>query len=100
MKSNQNFQGFQTIGLGEVLRHERFEEAVPLNVRFHLNILLTDPRGINLRNEVAHGIANHDLFGRGIANWVVHALLLVGLLRLQNKPENNAQKSTQSARGA
>jgi hypothetical protein len=86
MKTSKDFEGFRAIGLGDVLRHERFVAAIPMDVRFHLNILFTDPRGINLRNEVAHGIANRELFGRGIANWVIHALLMVGFLRPTANP--------------
>ena len=77
--------GFQSIPLGEVLSAPRFVAQVPEDVRFHLRVLLTDPRGINLRNEALHGLAAHQLFGRGIANWVVHALILVGLVRVNRR---------------
>jgi hypothetical protein len=55
---------------------------VPEDIRFHLEVLLQDERGINLRPETMHGLASAELFQMGIANWVVHALLLVGLVRV------------------
>ncbi len=39
--------------------------------------------GINLRGESVHGLAAYGLFSRGIANWVIHAVIMVGLIRLQ-----------------
>lgn len=83
MKPDRHYGGFQAIGLGEVLSHELIRKHLPEDVRFHLRVLLQDPRGINLRNETAHGLAAHALFGRGIANWVVHSLIMLGLIRLQ-----------------
>ena len=78
--------GFAVIGLGEVLSHERFRAQVPEDVRFHLKVLLQDARGINLRNEFAHGLAAPELFDRGIANWMVHLVIMLGLIRLQSAP--------------
>ena len=86
MKPNAYHGGFQAISFGEVLSHARFRSQVPEDIRFHLQVLLQDSRGINLRNEVAHGLAAHNLFDRGIANWVVHAVILLGLIRLRIEP--------------
>jgi hypothetical protein len=77
--------GSQTIGLGEVLSHERIRSLFPEDVRFYFRVLYQDGRGINLRNELAHGLASRALFDRGIANWVVHSLVLVGLIRVRRK---------------
>jgi hypothetical protein len=80
MKPDPHHGGFQSIALGEVLCHERFRTAIPEDVRFHLRVLLQDSRGLNLRNEIAHGIAARELFHRGIANWVIHAIVLLGAI--------------------
>jgi hypothetical protein len=86
MRPDPNYRGFQAISFGEVLSHARFRSQVPEDIRFHLRVLLQDPRGINLRNEFAHGLAAFELFDRGIANWVIHAVILLGLVRLQIGP--------------
>lgn len=83
MRPDRHHGGFQAIGLGEVLSDEIFRAKVPEDVRFHLKVLLQDPRGINLRNEFAHGLAAPELFDRGIANWVVHLVIMLGVVRLQ-----------------
>jgi plasmid maintenance system antidote protein VapI len=80
MKPDPYHGGFQSIALGEVLCHERFRAAIPEDVRFHLRVLLQDSRGLNLRNEIAHGLAARELFDRGIANWVFHAIVLLGAI--------------------
>ena len=34
-------------------------------------------------HEALHGFAAYELFGRGIGNWLVHAVIMIGLFRLQ-----------------
>ena len=83
MRSNQRNGGFQAISLGEVLNDEIFRAKVPSDIRFHLQVLYQDARGINLRNEMSHGLAAPELFGLGIANWVVHSIIVIGLIRVR-----------------
>ncbi len=89
--------GFQMISLGEVLSHERFKAAVPENIRFHFKVLYQDPRGLNVRNEIAHGVAAFELFGLGLANMVVHSLIVIGVLRTKRNTEDGAAPETSSA---
>ncbi len=79
------------LGMGAVLSHKSFVASFPSDFRFHLRALYTDPRGINLRNQVAHGLAPHALLGRGLGNWVVHSLLLLGSLRASEPPPSDAK---------
>jgi uncharacterized protein DUF4209 len=91
MRPDRYHGGFQVIGLGEVVGDDIFRSQVPAAMRFHLTVLLHDPRGINLRNAVAHGFASPELLDRGIANWTVHLVVMLGLLRLQSaSPEGRA----------
>ena len=69
------------ISLGDVLSHEIFRGKVPDYIRFHFQVLYQDPRGLNVRNEIAHGIAAYELFGLGLANTVVHSVILIGTFR-------------------
>lgn len=80
-RPDPNGGGFQVISLGDVLNHERFRAAVPKDIRFHFKVLYQDPRGLNVRNEMAHGIAALELFGLGLANMVVHSIIVIGVLR-------------------
>ena len=68
--------GLESIGMGKVLSHKTFKDKFDATARHHLRALYTHPKGINLRNKIAHGIAGEELLGRGIANWVIHSLLV------------------------
>lgn len=93
-RPNAKTGGFEVIGMGAVLNHGAFQTGVPKDLRFHLRALYCDPRGINLRNHLAHGLAHPQLFGRGVCNWVVHSLLLVKTLRFrQSSAGEDGQKS-------
>lgn len=81
-KFNPLTGGFEVIGMGAVLNHPRFVEGVPKDIRFHLRALYCEPRGINLRNHLAHGLTTKDALGVPMANWVVHSVLLLGTLEL------------------
>lgn len=77
MRRNTREGGFETIGMGALLMNPVFKERAHPAFRLHLRALYTSPKGINLRNRVAHGLANNDVFGLGMANWVVHTLLAI-----------------------
>lgn len=82
-KADPQSGGFEVIGMGAVINHAAFVAGVPKDIRFHLRALYSDPRGLNLRNHLAHGMAHIALFGMGLANWVVHSLLMLAILRMK-----------------
>lgn len=82
-KPDPDLGGFQVIGMGQVLNHPMFIELMPADVRFHLRVLYSDARGINLRNHLAHGLVHPEMLGMGVANWVMHSVLLIGMIRVQ-----------------
>lgn len=75
--------GFQAVGFGKIISHPVFREQVPKDFRFHLRALYCDPRGLNIRNELAHGLMHPELFNMGLANWVMHTVMLISMLRVQ-----------------
>lgn len=87
MRHDPNTGGFEVIGMGAVLSNPVFREGVHNDIRFHLRALYTDPRGLNLRNHLAHGLAHVGLLGMGVANWVVHSILLLAMLRIRQNPK-------------
>lgn len=56
----------------------------------HLQVLLTDPRGRNIRNNVCHSLIPAAYFGPEVADWLLHSLLILGSLR---KPNEESQKN-------
>lgn len=94
MKHDPKTGGFEVIGMGGVINHPAFQKGVPQDIRFHLRALYSDPRGINLRNHLAHGMAHVGLLGMGLANWVVQSILLLALLKIKERPaEESASES-------
>lgn len=79
---DHNNGGFLMIGFGKILSHEVFEDAALKDIRFHLRALYIDNRGINLRNNLAHGLASADLLNAGTADWVMHTIFMIGALRM------------------
>ncbi|WP_085354604.1 DUF4209 domain-containing protein [Bradyrhizobium canariense] len=67
------------IGMGEILYNEKVVAAVGPDVALHLQALYSDPRGMNLRNEIAHGLMDAGQFYWHLGNLIVHSLLLLGL---------------------
>ena len=48
------------------------------DLALYLLTLYSDPRGSNLRNEVAHGLLKPEAMQAGLTLWLVHTLLLLG----------------------
>jgi hypothetical protein len=65
------------IGMGDVLRTKSFKEQVHPTLTHHLRAFYVDPKGLNLRNRIAHGLASPEILNCGTANWVIHSLLAI-----------------------
>ena len=68
--------------LDELLRDERTISLLTGDGAGHLQVLLTDPRGWNVRNNVCHGLTRTEDLGPVIADRLLHALLLLGTVRV------------------
>lgn len=77
MQAARTGGGFEAIGMGAILNHGAFKANIPAAIGWHLRALYSDPRGINLRNKLAHGHAGENLLGLGMANWVMHSLITI-----------------------
>ncbi len=76
--------------LDELLREQKVVAVLTEPICRYLRILLTDQRGWNLRNRLAHAQMEEHHFGSEIADRTVHALLLLARLRpLNSNPEND-----------
>ena len=80
MKKGRN-DGVLLRNLDELLRDETAERILEADATFYLRVLLTDQRGWNVRNDVAHGITPLEQFTAAPADRLFHALLLLGSLR-------------------
>jgi hypothetical protein len=74
-------QIFEVRLLENLLRDSTFEEIFSgEDVPWYLRFLLTDCRGLNLRNEVYHGLFSEGQFNQNNAALLIHALLLLALV--------------------
>jgi hypothetical protein len=71
--------------LNEVLRETAIKEVLGEDRRLYLLTLLADERGYNIRNKVCHGLAPPELFSQPLADQILHALLVVSLVRAEEK---------------
>ena len=77
--------GFFYRTLDDLLRDERTIRALGEDMCLYFRILLTDPRGWNLRNKVCHGISELEQFNQIEADRIFHALLCLALVRLKRE---------------
>ncbi len=73
--------GFMLKNLDDLLRDAATKKVIPEDIRFYLRTLLCDLRGVNVRNNVCHGIWGPGFLNSFIADRVIHAVLVIGLLR-------------------
>lgn len=70
--------------LDAVLREPILEKIMNYDIVNYLRILLTDQRGWNLRNRVCHGMIPPTGFYYAISDRIMHAFLLLCLIRSSN----------------
>ena len=90
--SNHEEKGFMLRPLGALLRDNKFinfftqfEHKILTNIPIYFQVLFTDPRGMNLRNNICHGQFSSNYFHRGNAILVIHALLVLSLFQKNKK---------------
>jgi Domain of unknown function (DUF4209) len=72
--------------MNQILEDERVRGALTENIWRYLTMLYIDRRGLNIRNDLAHGLLEMQTFNRAIADRVFHSLLVLGLVRAVPKP--------------
>ncbi len=75
--------------LDDILRDDVITNVLGENTAFYLRVLLTDQRGWNIRNTVCHGMAPAGYFTADMSDRILHALILLGHIRLGESSEDN-----------
>ena len=76
-----NVGGDNLIILDKMLDDDDIKERLGEDAVFYFKTLLTNPKGLNLRNIVCHGLAPSTSFDMGTADFVFHALLVLSLVK-------------------
>jgi hypothetical protein len=77
--------GLHARTLDDLLRDPAIAAALGEDVTTYFRVLLTDARGWNIRNSVCHGLAPAGVLTMPVADRVVHALLVLALLRVRDE---------------
>jgi hypothetical protein len=72
--------------LDDILRDDVVRSVLTAPIARYLQILLTDDRGWNVRNQICHGLIPPEKVALPFADRVVHALILLGCVRLDETP--------------
>ncbi|MFO1152549.1 MAG: DUF4209 domain-containing protein [Rhodospirillales bacterium] len=67
------------LGMGDILNSDELKQALGPDLVLYFNALYADPRGMNLRNRVAHGLIKPENIDPSVAQWLIHTLLVFGL---------------------
>jgi len=73
--------GFFYRTLDELLREKGIIKVLSEDMCLYFRVLLTDPRGWNLRNKMCHGISGPELFNQISADRIFHVLLCLALVK-------------------
>lgn len=86
--SNHEKEGFKLRPLGTLLRDQKFihffkqfDNVKISNIPIYFQVLLTDPRGMNLRNDFCHGHFPASYFHRTTAVCIIHVLLIFSIFK-------------------
>jgi len=74
-------------GMNDILREHRVRNAFGENIWRYLFVVYVDKRGMNLRNDLAHGLLSVAAFNKAVADCVFHTLLVLSLTREAQKPQ-------------
>ena len=71
----------QAKSLNDALDDQGVIAALGVDLRMHFISVLSHPKGMNVRNQVCHGLWSAEAFTPAVADWTLHALLALGLVR-------------------
>jgi hypothetical protein len=67
--------------MNDILSDEQMRTVLTENLWRYLEVVYIDKRGLNLRNDLAHGLLAPNVFNRYVADRVFHTLLALSLMR-------------------
>jgi hypothetical protein len=70
-----------SVGMGEILSNKVVQTALGRDLLLYFKVIYSDPRGLNLRNSVAHGLLERGLINSVVGDRLIHTLLVLGLWR-------------------
>jgi hypothetical protein len=94
LKPIRNLGIMDAKGMNDVLGDERVRQVLTENLWRYLTVVYIDKRGMNLRNDLAHGLVPAAAFNEGLADRVFHTLLALSVLRVRDRGGNRPRQPT------
>ena len=67
--------------MNDVLADDRMRQVLTENLWRYLSVVYIDKRGMNLRNDLSHGLPGPPMFNKAVADRMFHTLLTLSLMR-------------------
>lgn len=67
------------IGMGEIFGNKVVKDTLGTDMTLYFKLIYSDPRGLNLRNSIAHGTLERGMINAVISDLLIHSLLVLGL---------------------
>lgn len=77
----QKGKGYMLKVLDEILRQPIVENVFNSDISYYFRIVLTDQRGMNVRNNLCHGLLKPSSFNQSIADRLFHVMMLLLLVK-------------------
>lgn len=81
LKSQRKGNGFQLKTLDELLGEKIVKDVFTENGAYYLRLVLSEQRGLNIRNLLCHGLVPPDNFNVVVAERLIHVLLMLGSVK-------------------
>lgn len=75
--------------LEEILRDDAIKQVLQDRIIIYFRILLTEQRGLNLRNSICHGLVPASILNRPVTDRLLHVLLVLALFRLKDREDES-----------
>jgi hypothetical protein len=89
LKTVRNHPGIMDArSMNDILGDEQMRTVLTENLWRYLEVVYIDKRGMNLRNDLAHGLLEPNVFNRYVADRVFHTLLALSLMRTTRQEQD------------
>lgn len=86
LKTVRNHPGIMDAkSMNDILGDELIREVLTENLWRYLTVVYIDERGLNLRNDLAHGLVPLNGFNRDVADRLFHTILALSLMRASKR---------------
>ncbi len=80
----------QSMNMNDALANDAVRNALGEDLRMYLSASLSHPKGLNIRNEVCHGLWKPSAFTKYASERVIHTMAALSLIRKSTQPDEDS----------